>query len=655
MRKKQVLEHKIKEHFEQTGHIPHAGELQVEDIYRPLSQPIVPKPGAISDAGAHSQTIRGLLSDFSDLQEAARESMDRINELYQAAETELARIISGISREHRRIRRLGKSQQARDVWIYDIPHPHVSSRNIDYNGQVILTSINSREIEGDVSVTPYVLDGIIKDYTKIDQVEYPLKFSIETSGKASGVDLEFRFEAQTVSRVEITTSPCVVEILRKREDDKLEMLVRKRVDHYANIQLEAVYTDNLIVRFLQNKPSAGITIQRCQLYGEVYVSEGVYISQPIPLQHAGVIRISSESFVPQSCEMELFVGTDMTVSGAFTADPDREIASSFRFDSSASDSTFLSQLYRYPLVTNVPWNIEPQWVSVTDDPIYYNCERKSARSTDFITGNAVGGEKVLFDGGDRLLRDSLRVYAGRNAWMFIRKGALLRVTGKLIQSLGLNPYDQWTTYLILPEDGQVDITNNDGKLRDIIVTPIKVNTYPDTTSMYNITDVVFHGTLPAGIYRIQLFVDSIDSSQYPDNPAVSVSGVQPDTYVSKPGNAYFMLHPWPLSRHTYTDFSNIDPLYRHQFYRLEGSRVIIADMARTNDYDIYHPDFNSIDKLYTDTSLLSQFFDISYIELLPEEQRSKYIFLKAIMGSNDHRQSPVIRSLEIELLADDSS
>jgi len=653
MRKDQVLSRKVKEYFKRTGKIPPAGEVQIdEDIYKPLSTPVVPEPKAISDAEAHAATIKGLLADFRDLRENINESLDKIRQLYLVCETELERITAGIYKEHRRIRRLALSQNVRDVYIFNIPTPSVNSYNIEYNGQLTLAIVDSQKVDAKITTTPFVKNGQILKYSPISNIQFPLKFSIETTGEASGLDLEFEFEPQTLSRLEIMASPSIIEVARKKEDDSLDVILRKRLDHYLNIQLESLYTDNLIVRVFQNSANAGLTISVCNLYSEVYTTEGTYISQPIPLDYAGLLRVRSDIFLPEESEAELYIGIDENIAGEFNVDPDTEISTDFQFDPNASGTTLLSKIYSYPLINGVPSEKEPSWILVNEDEvIYYNCTPKTVAQEDYITGNPINSEKILVNLGNDVLKDTIRVKGGIGGWMFVRKSALLHVTSSLIQSLGLNSYDQWMTYLIMPEAGEVSISN-DGKIRDILVQPIKVNTYPDINSMFNATDVIFNGNLPAGIYQIILFVDSISSSQFPSSSAVAVTGVQPDNYISIPGDAYVSLYPWPLVLHTQSSFNNIDPIYRYQYYRLDEGKIIVPELKRTTDYDIYHPDIADISNLYTNAAALDTFFDISYVEMVPEEERSRYLFLKAKLRSHDRRYSPVIRSLEAELLSD---
>jgi len=656
MRIDQIINKIVKNRFNETGTIPDPSEIAVrtEDVYKPQAMLVVPGTKAISDADKHNQVVAGMLTDFNDLVELCKELHGLINQLHLAVTCENSRAIAAINRQHRQVRVLAESSDIRNAYISDLPIPSDYSSGIQANGHITLRPSVSEQLEYTSIISPYS-DNTIVDYTPLSKLVTPLHYKVKSKGTVTGINIRLEFNSRTITRITIDSSPAIAQIFVNAQDGTQKEMLRKRVNGKDTLQFDDVVANSITVRLFQYGNEAELRINALNVYSEKYVNTGTYISSPLKADYNGLIKLAADTYIPVGTLVKFYMASDTKVKGQFEVggvqkDPDIDVSTApMLYNTLADAETWLSKLYRYSLTSGIGKLPEPVWKEMSSGTIYYyNSLPGKIAQGDY--GTSLNTPLVTLP--STVIPKSVRVMSGRNAWIFIPHASQLRIPPEQIESLGLNIDDLWTTYLVVKRPTDLTITNPNNKIKDIAVDLIETTTevYPDLESMINRTAGTFSGKLTEGIYKIQLYVSQIDLAAWPmDISATEMTGIIPDQIVNYDESAAeIILYPWP-ARKAPTDFSHIDPIIRHQFYSLAGYDVYVPILARSTQYDIYHPDFEIAD-LYSSQSNLNAFYDISYIMEQTPDNWSEYLFFKVELTTARVEQSPVVRSIELHLV-----
>jgi len=654
MRKDQLTDQKARDYFRNNGTIPDPNNITIDDreLYQPKAQIKVPKSSAKSDPAAHRQTVESLMADYYALLDLVPELGSAIQRLKSVIESETMRFSLETQKLHRHIRLLNANEDATQLYNLDVPLPAPISKGVDYDGQVSLLSDESVTVTYSATVEPYIRNGRVTDYSPVNTFTLPLHYAVKSTGTASGITIKLDFLKQPVTKLDIEGSACIVEVIAEDSTGKQRRLAKKHLDRRVTLQLENVVTDTIWVRFIQYQPDSNYTIENLSLYGERYVGNGVYISHPIPTPFSGVVSLNLDTYQPAGTSLSLSAGKDRQITGSFAFDPDKHHNIDNSFDPETGTS-WLSQTYRHSLVSGVNLK-QPDWKPIqTTDRIYLNCKERTASASDYLVASGQGGEErkvMVFP--RRTVGKSLKIIAGKNTWMYIPRTSLLRISSTLLQSLGLNPHDYWTSHLNLPSGGEVTISNPNGLIKDLAVKTVQSDAaYPDTYEMIDRGNMTFQGTLPPGVYQIFMYVDAIDPTALSSASAITLTGVTPDTLIDYPTDGRIQLNYQPLVQIPNIGFYHIDPIHRHKYCILHGNALVVPYLRRSQQYDIYHPEIDTA-FLYNDQTNLDSFYDISYIEVDDPDTWSNYLFIKGEFNTHNRRNTPVIRNMDLQIMDD---
>jgi hypothetical protein len=642
-----ILSTKIKQFFQEHGRAPYPGEVDTDDLM-PTAELHLPLNNSTSDALAHNRTVTSLLQDYQRLNTRADALKSDLEQLLLASESETLRLTAAINTAYREVRALDQTQRLRRIHYSSLPAPVSYSHNIEYSGNITLAENNTLPVNTQIELSPYSdTETAPASYHPGKFNGLPLNFTVKSDDAAtkSGVTLILSFQPQTLSSIALSVNHCIAKIAYRDEDDSLKTAAELTVGHNSVIALPGIKTDYLEITLYQSGNSATINLYALNIYAKRFVSNGTYYALPVKLPESGVYRIRPSFYAPDKTHIEFYYATDMYVDGSFNNDPDRVAASHYYFDSNSGNKTALSKLWRYTLIAGVPVK-QPNWQPLNEDSLlYYNC--RPAKIDTYITGSAasLNGLRNLAVLPSNAIQDSLRIEGGRHAWMFVRKSALVR-SNFFHQIRNITPYDKWTTYLVLPSGGDVTVAPNDKPVMTIEVKSIHTESPVEMSGMFNPETQVFSGTLPAGVYSVSLFVEPLSSDLFPANSAQSLTFSPWECIVEKPGDSYTRLTRDVLVYSS--QIANRHPLYRYQFYGLNGQIITVPVLSRNNDVDFAIENVNSISDLYNSNEYLRNFYDITYIETLSDNEDGEAVFLSAVLKSSNNQQTPILRGFSIE-------
>jgi len=663
-RKEQVYTKIIKDFVAEHGRVPTEGELHKlsgNDMYVPLTVPIVPKDKAVSNTTYFKSTVQGLLDDGYDIMNLIKYQTDQIKQLRTAMQARQVESELNLRNSINEIRLQETLEDSRAAVVGILPEPleRLSTNVIRSGDTITLLSDHSYPIEYSiVDMKPFADKSVRRSQLGEFTIPYTAIVAAEKTSAYSGIQFQMLLtEEALVTRLHYEGSSCfgTVEILNGNSEE-WQAITSK---HFSGDDDIAISENAIRIRITltQDLNRSLIRISDLLLFQERYPSQGSYTSSPIKLVGTGSLDFNFEQYVPKGTNISWEYAIDSNVSGDYvnlygdSVPLDSPSFGNATYNSIAASAITFATIAGYDL--NEQYQ-SPAWDTM-DGSALYNIE--SGNYPEFTGSSEVGPEQSpvidLATISEKAVDGMVNITYGKNAWIF-RVGTLERavIDESGIRRMAMTGYPHWSTHLLVENDFELSVDDPYERINYILL---------ELGGHVLVLKRPFTYTLVKGIWKCTIAIDDEYLQTQEDlsavNRAVSCSGIDPRTAINtvdKNGSILkFYIQPFPVpivsEQRIFTDPDYSDFQRAAVASRIGEKHILVPDMsvdASSVDFISTTFEINSLSDIYV-VSNMANFFDITYMQEV--DSPAKYIFVRAKLSTTDKDLTPTIRGISLSL------
>ena len=671
-RERQVLDKLSLDFFNKEGRMPTNKELERLVVntnrYAPLAKPRVPLKTAVSNSEYLSEDFNEMLLERRNLSNIILNLKERIARVRDAVKDETNNFVKKATSV---VRKYTHSSSDRTVYDGDAVEPLSGSTNVSF-GQAGVTLERSKikDLKFTTKISPYTSQQGAVPVLRTLSTKNPISLvATGTKGVNKGAEILITLSQGTsyVSEIRLDVDPCNIIV---RLDSDTSNYIDKGISGQTTLAIGRKVSKLKVI--LYDTPAmVNFRIREFKVWNAIYSGSGTfttgeYLTPPFKMDST-TFKLDPGVYSPSDdLEVKWYYAKDATVSGEFGSSgrtPNENIPySELVFNGSGADTLNYSDIYNYDDTIASPLT----WIQFEPNE-FITWNGTESTTLNSISGTTKRNLRSIGQLDSNFDKSTLKIKYGIDSFLFAskdREGSYLIRTKMIVGPAGYvfdfyNPMiygavPMFRRLLLKGSDVDEDInvkdnwsftyTLDEGEY-DLLLEFYQDENFSFDSSLIEINDqsVMPIDAINSGTRIIDVINAFYETSFQFDN---LVSADQLGREVTLKIADKLVLKD--LDELIYARDENIlnaaidaaGVLYVPNLDSMEGYQPILC---KTDEADHNYYEHNSSD-IYTDSSVTSTFYDISYN--VWTNVNNKHMFLRSTMKGNN-TESPIIRSLRL--------